>query len=64
MSLHTIVVDELAGRLRLRRARTDAIDHPRSTDLAARLSGASMRVLETTLAVAAIAAAILIGQAG
>lgn len=64
MSLHTIVVDELAGRLRLRRARTDAIDHPRPTDLAARLSGTSMRVLETTLAVAAIAAAILIGQAG
>lgn len=60
MSLHTIVSDGLHGRLQPRRA-VAAVAQPRTTDLAARLSGASMRILETGLAVTAIAVALLIG---
>jgi hypothetical protein len=60
VSLHTIVSDGLLGRLQSRRAAV-AVAQPRTTELAARLSGMSMRVLETTLALAAIAAALLIG---
>ena len=64
MSLHTIVADGLAGRLlqRPRRARvTVAVAQPRANDFAARLSGTSMRVLETSMALAAIGTALLIG---
>ena len=60
MSLHTIVTEGLAGRLHPRRA-VAAIAQPRTTDLAARLSGMSMRFLEFALAATAIAVALLIG---
>ena len=62
VSLHTIVSDGLAGRLHNhpRRARA-VVAQPRATDLAVRLSGMSMRVLETCLALTAIATALLIG---
>jgi hypothetical protein len=63
VSLHTIVSDGLAGRVpQLRRARA-AVAQPQTNPLAVRLSGASMRVLETGLALSAIAAALLIGLA-
>jgi len=68
MSLHTIVSDGLAGRRHQRRtpaagARagvTSAVAQP-PIELPGRLSGLSMRVLETGLAVTAIATAVLIG---
>ena len=60
MSLHTIVNDGLLERLQSRRAAV-AVAEPRTTELAVRLTGMSMRLLETTLAVAAIAVALLIG---
>lgn len=59
MSLHTIVSDRLAGRLP-RRA-TAVAAQPTTAPLAVRLSGMSMRVLETGLALVAIATALLIG---
>ena len=61
MSLHTIVGDQLAGRLHLRRTTDAAVAQPPHAAMAVRLSGASMRVLETGLAIAAIASALLIG---
>lgn len=61
MSLHTIVREGLVGRLHHRRAATAAIARPRTTPLAGRLSGASMRFLEAGLALTAIATALLIG---
>ena len=62
MTLHTIVGDVLAGRLahHPRRARA-AVARVRTTELAVRLNGTSMRVLETGLAVTAVATALLIG---
>ena len=67
MSLHTIVSDGLAGRLTHRRAAqgaaqavTASVARPRM-ELPGRLSGMSMRILETGLAVTAIATAVLIG---
>ena len=60
MSLHTIVSDGLLGRLQARRSAV-AVARPRTTELAVRLSGASMRLLETGLALTAIAVALLIG---
>jgi hypothetical protein len=60
VSLHTLVSDGLANRLQPRRI-TAAVAQPRATDMAARLSGASMRLLETGLALTAIATALLIG---
>lgn len=60
MSLHTIVQGSLAGRGRLRRlipARAAAD----TTALPLRVSISSMRVLETGLALTAIATALLIG---
>lgn len=59
VSLHTIS-EGLVGRLHARRAAV-AVAQPRNTELAARLSGMSMRALETGLAVTAIAVALLIG---
>lgn len=59
MSLHTIG-DGLAGRLHPRRATAVAVK-PTATPLAVRLSGMSMRVLETGLALVAIATALAIG---
>lgn len=61
MSLHTLVNDGLAGRLAVRSVAATAVARPRTTDMAVRLSGASMRVLETGLALTAIATAFLIG---
>ncbi len=64
VSLHTLVSDGLAGRLHQRRAAapaTAAAAQPRPTELVVRLSGTSMRFLETGLAMAAIGAALLIG---
>jgi hypothetical protein len=60
VSLHTIVSDGLAGRLHPRRA-TAVAAQPTTAPLAVRLSGMSMRVLETGLALVAIATALLIG---
>jgi hypothetical protein len=66
VSLHTIVHDGLAGRF-LRRdplsthhALVSTAVQPR-TELPGRLSGMSMRMLETGLAIIAIATAVLIG---
>lgn len=60
MSLHTIVSDGLRSRLDARRDAV-AVAQPAPAPLASRLSGMSMRILETTLAVTAIAVALLIG---
>lgn len=60
MSLHTIVNDGLAARLPQRRARAVAVQ-PETNQLAVRLTGASMRVMETGLAMTAIVVAVLIG---
>ena len=59
MSLHSIARDGLAGRLRRRVVAT----WPTSRAIAVpiRISISSMRVLETSLALGAIAAAMLIG---
>ena len=67
MSLQTIVSDGLTARLAHRRAHavparvTVASVAPPRGELAGRLSGMSMRFLETGLAVTAIATAVLIG---
>ena len=61
MSLQSTVGDGLVGHLHsVRRQRTAVAEAP-PRDLAVRLTGASMRVLETGLALTAIAVAILIG---
>ena len=63
MSLHTIVQESFAGRLRLRRQVTPGTTTiaPAPTLPAVRISISSMRVLETGLAFGAIAAALLLG---
>ncbi|HET9850943.1 MAG TPA: hypothetical protein VFP56_00390 [Candidatus Limnocylindrales bacterium] len=67
MSLHTIVNDGHAGRRMQRRASAAAHHAVASTvaqpgmELSGRLSGMSMRILETGLAIIAIATALLIG---
>lgn len=61
MSLHTIVSGGVVGRLHPRRGAVSAVIQPRTSDMTTLLSGASMRVLETGLAVIAIATALLIG---
>ena len=61
MSLHTLVNDGLAARLQARRAAATVVAGPRPTEMAVRLSGYSMRVLETGLALTAIITALLIG---
>jgi hypothetical protein len=61
VSLHTLVTDGLAGRFPARRSSTAVVSRRESSTLAAGLSGASMRILETGLALAAIATAVLIG---
>ena len=59
MSLHTIVQDRLAGRPRINR---DIAARVTGTALVpVRISISSMRVLETSLALSAIATALLIG---
>jgi hypothetical protein len=60
MSLQTIVGHGLGGRLHLPR-RDAAVAHPQPVAATMRLEGASMRWLETTLALFAIATALLIG---
>jgi hypothetical protein len=60
VSLHTIVSDGVVGRLHLRRAPA-AVVRPRTAEMAVRLTGTSMRILETGMAVTAIATALLIG---
>ena len=61
MSLHTIVRSGVAGRLHSRRGAVTAVIRPHASTMTALLSGASMRVLETGLAIVAIATALLIG---
>lgn len=61
MSLHTLVHDSLAGRLRLRRDATER-GASRSAVTSIRISISSMRILETGLALCAIATALLIGS--
>ena len=63
MSLHTIVGDGIAARLAQRRAATAsaAVARQPQGSLAVLLTGMSMRFLETSLAVTAIAVALLIG---
>jgi hypothetical protein len=64
VSLHSIVSDGLAGRLHLpRQARAVAAAPRQARDLSVLLTGTSMRILETGLAVAAIAAALVLGLA-
>jgi hypothetical protein len=60
LSLHTIVQGSLAGRLRLRR-RVPARAGAGTVAMPLRISISSMRVLETGLALTAIATALLIG---
>jgi hypothetical protein len=60
VSLHTIVIDGLVGRLPHRPAAATVADD--RGGLRVRLTGMSMRFLETALAVTAIATALLIGQ--
>ena len=60
MSLHTIVSDGIAGRLPQRRPAT-AVAQRREGPFVVLLTGMSMRFLETSLAVTAIAVALLIG---
>jgi hypothetical protein len=60
LSLHTIVQGSFAGRLRLRR-QVAARAAGSTTAPPLRLSISSMRVLETSLALGAIATALLIG---
>lgn len=60
LSLHTIVQGRFAGRLRPRR-QIPARAAAGTTVLPLRISIGSMRVLETSLALGAIATALLIG---
>lgn len=61
MSLHTIVHESLAGRLERGRLVRAPIAS-RAVALPTRVSISSMRVLETVLALGAIATALLIGH--
>jgi hypothetical protein len=61
VSLQTIVSSGLAGRLRPRRAVAPAAVEPRIPQAAIDLPTGSMRILETGLALAAIATALVIG---
>jgi hypothetical protein len=62
VSLQTIVSGGIGRRLRRRRAVGPAELEPRATEVAIDLSGnRSMRILETGLALTAIATALLIG---
>ena len=63
MSLHTIVQGGVAARLHRRRViPAPAPLATRTLPLTTRISISSMRVLETGLAIGAIAAALFIGQ--
>ena len=62
MSLYTVVSRGVSGRLGQRPiGRGAQIDQANSRNQGVRLPGASMRVLEASLALTAIATAILIG---
>ena len=61
MSLHTAVQGTLAGRLHVRREPATP-SQARTLSLPVRISISSMRVLETSLALSAIATALLIGH--
>ena len=61
VSLQTIVGEGLADRINQLRAGRAAVAQQPSHDLAFRLPGASTRALETGLALAAIAVAVLLG---
>ena len=66
MDLRTFHHGGLAyGRRRTRavQARIQATTAPRQTDVAAVLTGSSMRVMETGLAIVAIGTAVLLGMA-
>jgi hypothetical protein len=59
--LQSIVGDGLVGRIHNARRARAAIAEPHPGHLTVRLTGASMRVLETGLALTAIAVAVVIG---
>jgi hypothetical protein len=61
VTLQTIVRSSVAGRLRLRRDVAPPVA-PRTVAISTRISISSMRVLETGLALSAIATAVLIGH--
>ena len=61
MSLNTIVTDGLVNRFHTRDVADAAVARRHPTPMAVLLSGASMRVLETGLALTAIVTALLIG---
>ena len=65
MSVHSIAQDGLAGRLRRRvvatRLTARSVAVPLRISVPIRISISSMRVLETSLALGAIATALLIG---
>ena len=61
MSLHTVVQGSFAGRLHPRREATTPV-RQRSISLPSRVTISSMRVLETSIALSAIATALLIGH--
>ena len=61
MSLYSMVSRGMAERLSLRLSGHTRAEASQDTSLSVRLPGASMRFLETGLALCAIATAILIG---
>ena len=62
MSLHTVVQGSFAGRLHPRREAAATPVQQRGISLPRRVSISSMRVLETCVALSAIATALLIGH--
>jgi len=62
VSLHTVAQGSFAGRLHPRRDAAAAPAQQRSISLSRRVSISSMRVLETCVALSAIATALLIGH--
>jgi len=61
VSLQTIIAGGLTDHRRLRREPAAAMIEPRQRAIAVVLSGGSMRILETGMALMALATAFLIG---
>lgn len=61
MSLQTIVSSGFVGRLHPRPAPARIAAQPRARDIAIGINVGSMRILETGIAVTALATAVLIG---
>jgi hypothetical protein len=61
VSLQTIVSSGLVGRLHVRRGVRASAAKPRTRDLAMSIPVASMRLLEASIALTALATALLIG---